>query len=450
MSGSDELFEGLAEQRGPQQRSLGGAPRLRQPERQQIGWQMASLDELVAADHPVRAIWAFVSTLDLQELHDRVKAREGVPGQAPPAPELMLALWLWATVEGVGSARLLDRLCDQHLAYRWLCGGVSMNYHTLSDFRSAHGDVLERLLAQGVAALVAEGLVSLDMLGQDGIRVRAAAGAGSFRRRRRLEELETAAQARVERLRGELETDSSASDRRTRAAQERAARERAERIAAAKSRMAELESERARRAKTNKAEVAKQKEPRASTTDAEARVMKMADGGYRPAYNCQIVSVPGTQVIVGVDVETTGSDRGLARVALEALHGAGVKQPEDYLVDGGFTKNDDIEWAHSQGIRLSCPPTKNKHDTDPYAVRPKDGPGMIDWRQRMASEAGKELYKERPKIECTNAWARRMGLSQLLVRGKRKVRAVLLWFALAHNMLRAIVLRRNAALATTV
>ena len=125
MSGSDELFEGLAEQRGPQQTSLGGAPRLRQPEREQIGWQQAAIDDLVSADHPVRAIWAFVLTLDLGQLHDRVKAREGVPGQAPPAPELMLALWLWATVEGVGSARLLDRLCDQHLAYRWLCGGVS-------------------------------------------------------------------------------------------------------------------------------------------------------------------------------------------------------------------------------------------------------------------------------------------------------------------------------------
>jgi transposase len=447
MSGGDELFEGLGEQRGPQRASVSGAPRLRRPERRQIGWQAASLDELVAADHPVRAVWAFVSLLDLRELHDQVKAREGVPGQAPPAPELLLALWLWATVEGVGSARLLDRLCEQHLAYRWLCGGVSVNYHGLSDFRVAHGAVLERLLAQGVAALVAEGLVSLEVLGQDGLRVRASAGAGSFRRRRRLEELEAAARARVEQLRDELQSDPSASDQRKRAAQARAAREREERLAAARARMAELEAERARREKTNKAQVAKQKEPRASTTDAEARVMKMADGGFRPAYNCQIVSTPGTQVIVGVDVDTSGSDRGLARAALERLHGAGVA-PSDYLVDGGFAKNDDIEWAHDRGIRLSCPPTRSKHDTDPHAVRPKDGPGLVDWRQRMASDAGKLLYRDRPRIECSNAWARRMGLSRLLVRGKSKVRAVLLWFALAHNMLRTIVLRRDAAAAS--
>ncbi len=94
-----------------------------------------------------------------------VRAREGVPGQAPPE----LALWLYATVEGVGGARQLDRLCDQHLAYRWLCGGVSMNHHTLGDFRLAHADMLEKLVARGVASLVAEGLVKLDVLAQDGM-----------------------------------------------------------------------------------------------------------------------------------------------------------------------------------------------------------------------------------------------------------------------------------------
>jgi len=146
------LFGGLPDQAAPPAAGR-GMPRLRQPERNQPGWQIAALDDLVARDHPVRAVWAFVGRLDLRDLHDAVKAREGVPGQAPPVPELMLALWLWATVDGVGSARQLNKLCQEHLAYRWLCGGVSMNYHTLADFRTAHGAVLERLLADGVAAL---------------------------------------------------------------------------------------------------------------------------------------------------------------------------------------------------------------------------------------------------------------------------------------------------------
>ena len=167
-----------------------------------------------------------------------------------------------------------------------------MNYHTLSDFRVAHAAVLDQLLAGGVAALVAQGLVALDVLAQDGLRVRAAAGAGSFRRRERLGKLAAAAKARVERLRAELEADPAAGDRRQQAAQQRAAREREERVKAALDRMSEIEAERARREKTNKAEVSRQKEPRASTTDAEARSMKLADGGFRPAYNMQITSAP--------------------------------------------------------------------------------------------------------------------------------------------------------------
>ncbi len=212
--------------------------------------------------------------------------------------------------------------------------------------------------------------------------------------------------------------------------------------------MSELEAERARREKTNKAEVSRQKEPRASTTDAEARAMKLADGGFRPAYNMQIVSAPKGQVIVAVDIDTTGSDRGLARPALEGLGAAGT-QPSDYLVDGGFTKNDDIEWAHQSGIKLWCPPAQSKHGSDPYAPRRDDQPGVADWRRRMASEPGKALYKQRSKAECPNAWARRMGLARLSVRGKDKARAVLLWFALAHNMLRAFALRRAAPAAAS-
>jgi len=444
MSSGDELFKDLPEREVPQAAGR-GAPRLRYPERHQVGFELAAIDDLVTEDHPVRAVWQFVETaLDLSELKEAVKSREGSAGHPAAAPEVMMALWLCATVDGVGSARQLDKLCKQHLAYRWLCGGVSMNYHSLSDFRVAHGALLERLLADGVAALVASGLVKLDLLAQDGIKVRAAAGASSFRRHGRLELLAEAAQERVKRLRAEVDAEPGASDERKRAARERGAREQAERVEAARERMKELEAERKRREKTNKAEVAKQKEPRASTTDAEARVMKMADGGFRPAYNMQLVSAPLEQVIVAVGCDTSGSDRGLARPTLEELHAKGI-DPSDYLVDGGFTKNEDIEWGHANGVRVWCPPVQTKHGTDPYAPRDDDGAGVADWRRRMASEAGKALYKERAKAECPNAWGRRMGLDRLLVRGKEKARTILLWFALAHNMLRAFALQRAAA-----
>jgi hypothetical protein len=261
-----------------------------------------------------------------------------------------------------------------------------------------------------------------------------------------LEEFAAAAKARVARLRTELESDPAAGHRRRQAAQQRCAREREERVKAALDRMGELDAERARREKKNKNQTTKQKEPRASTTDAEARSIKMADGGFRPAYNLQIVSAPASQVIVTVDLDNTGSDHGWARRSLERLVAGGIK-PADYLVDGGFAKNEDIEWADAEGVKLWCPAVHNKHRTERYAVRPQDGPGVADWRRRMASARGILLYKERCKAECPNAWARRMGLTRLLVRGKQKVRTVLLWFALAHNMLRAFALRRAATAA---
>jgi transposase len=436
------LFEDLAEQKKPVAAGR-GAPRLRVPERGQVDLHWAALDDLIADDHPVRAVWAFVAGLDLSALYETVEAREGQPGHPAAAPELMMALWLWATIDGVGSARRLDRLCREHLAYRWLCGGVSTNYHSLSNFRIAHQAILDALLARGVAALMEAGLVSLEVLAQDGLRVRASAGAGSFRRKRRLEELRAAAEARVARLRAELEADPGSSDRGRRAAEQRAAREREGRIAAAQERMRELEAERERREKTNKKDVAKQKEPRASTSDAEARVMKMADGGFRPAYNMQIVGEPKSQVIVAVDIDGSGSDRGLARPAIEALRKRGY-QPCDYLIDGGFTKNDDIDWAHAAGTRLWCPPGQTRHGSDPYAPRLDDSAGVADWRERMASDAGKRFYRHRAEHECINASARRMGLQQLTVRGKDKARTALLWFALAHNMLRSFALRAAA------
>jgi transposase len=438
----EQLFESLPEQERPQAEGR-GAPRLREPERMQVSMHMLALDDLIPEDHPVRAVWAFAERLDLSALHDVIKAREGQPGHPPAAPKLLLALWLWATVEGVGSARQLDRLCRDHVVYRWLCGEVSMNYHSLSTFRIAHMAVLERLLAQGVASMVAAGLVALDTLAQDGLRVRAGAGASSFRRRARLDDLHAAAQARVERLRAEVETDPTAGDQRQRAAKERGAREREAQIAAAQARMTELEAERERREKTNKKEVSKQKPPRASTTDADARVMKMADGGYRPAYNMQIISTPEHQVIVAVDIDTSGSDRGLAQPGIETVHAEGY-EPSNYLVDGGFTKNEAIEWAHASDIKVWCPPAQTKHGTDPYAPKKGDGVGVADWRKRMQSEAGKTFYRLRCEHECINAHARRMGLRQLSLRGKIKARIHLLWFAVAHNLMRFLALHAKA------
>jgi transposase len=428
------LFEDLPETEPPEHGSA-GKPRLREPVRDQIELRAMDIDSLIGSDHPARIIWGYVERLDLSELEDAIKAREGTPGGPAIAPRLLLALWLYATSEGVGSARALSRLIEHHDAYRWLAGGVSVNYHTLSDFRVGHGALLDRLSAENVAALCAAKALDVSGLTQDGIRVRASAGAASFRRRGRLEQHLAIARDLVERLKREVDVNSAASNQRMQAAKERAARERAERIEAALNTLDEVEAQRKARKPMTAQETDKPKEPRASSTDPQVRVIKMADGGFRPAWNVQVLSAVGKQFVIDVTPLTTGSDRGLMRPRLEAVRERLGRLPDRHLGDGGFTSAADIEWAHGEGLDIYCPPTQSKHGTDPYLPRRDDGPGVLAWRGRMASPEGQIIYRQRSVCECIHARRRNWNLIRLNVRGAVKVKAVMLWHALTNNIL---------------
>jgi transposase len=440
----DELFGDLPVQAIPQTFDP-GRPRLREPVRDQVELRAVDLDRLIGADHAARVIWDYVRGLDLRSLEQAVRAREHTPGQAPVSPRLLLALWLYATSEGIGSARALARLCESHDAYRWLCGGVSVNYHGLADFRTADPELLDRLLTENIATLSAANVINLDEVVQDGVRVRASAGAASFRRSKTLHKELKKARRRVAQLKQEVDDDPDASNRRIHAAGERAARQRESRVSAALAKLAQIQAERERRAKTNKKQVAKQKEPRASTTDPEARIMKMADGGYRPAYNCQLGTVAQGQIVVAVEATAIGSDRGLMPLMLNQIERRHGRRPRRYLVDGGFNKNDDTEWAAGVGVSVYGPPIRSKHHTDPYTPRRNDGPGVAAWRKRMNSPHGKGVYKRRSMGECINARFRQWNLRQFVVRGRLKVQAVLNMFALANNILQGHRLIANAA-----
>lgn len=432
----EALFDDLPEAE-PVRQEWPGRPRLREPVRDQVELRAVDLEALLPAEHPARVIWAYVQKIDLSALEEAVRARMHGPGQAPVSPRLQLALWLFATSQGVGSARALERLCESHDAYRWLCGGVNVNYHSLSEFRTAHPELLERLLVEHVASLSAAGVIDLDEVVQDGVRVRASAGTGSFRRKKKLYKELKKAKRLIEHLRQENDDDPDASNKRIRAAQDRAAREREARVAAALEQLAAIEAYRARRGRenrNNKKKGSKRSEPRASTTDPQARVMKMADGGFRPAYNCQVASVAEGQIAIAVDAISVGSDRGLMRPMQERLAGH-YGRAKRYLVDGGFNKNEDIEWAAAEGIKVYGPPANSKHQTDPYAPRSDDGPGMAAWRRRMKSSHGKSVYKRRAPGECINARFRNWGLRQFMLRGRAKVLTVMRWFALANNVL---------------
>lgn len=417
-------------ERRPRQEAS-AAVRVQMPNRTQMEFRPVDLESLLPAEHLARAVWGFVTQHDLSAWYATIKAVEGGPGRSPIAPEVLLSLWLYATLEGVGSARALARLCEAHDACRWLCGGIGVNHHTLSDFRVGQGEALDRLLTVSVAGLIGAGIVPLKRIAQDGMRVRASAGAASFRRKARLEALMAVAGERVAALKREVDDTPAATERRLAAARERAAREREERVAKALQRMPAMEAVKQSRGKPPET-------ARVSTTDPDATVMKMGDGGFRPAYNVQFATDTESQVVVGVDVTDRGSDQGEMVPMLDQLEQRYSEQPDDMLVDGGFAKLDDIEQATARGVTVYAPVPKPRDATrDAHAPLPSDSEAIAAWRARMGTEAAGSVYKDRAATaECVNAQARNRGLQRFLVRGLPKVRSIALLYALAHNLAR--------------
>lgn len=443
----NSLFEDLPpneEQSGNrtarEQKAGRAKPRLRCPQRDQAEFRTVCLDELVTDDHTVRLVWEYVCSVDLSELLQRIRAVEGNAGRNANDPRLLLGVWLMATIDGIGSARELNRLCKEHIAYQWLCGGVGLNYHSLSDFRSNHVEVLDRLLTDSVATLLHEGLINLKQVAQDGMRVRASAGASSFRRRPTLEEHQQEAAAQVDALRNQTDEDNQAATRRQQAARERAARERQERLAKALAEHEQLAAKR-KQQQEEKGAKAKPDSVRVSTTDPEAGKMKMGDGGTRPAYNVQLATTTEGGILVGASVSGSGSDNGQLQPMLEQIDERYGRRPEEALVDGGYTTHGDIEQAHADGVAVYGPIKNEKKQLEaggnPYAAKRRDGEGVAAWRERMGTPEAKQTYRLRASTaEWSNAHFRNRNLSQFRVRGRVKVLAVVLWYALTHNLLR--------------
>lgn len=409
------------------------------PNRNQIELRPMDLESLLAQGHRARLVWAWVERQDLSAMYAAIKVREGGVGRSAIAPQILLALWLYATLEGVGSARQLSRLVLEHDAYRWISGGVQVNHHSLSDFRVAHGAALDELLSTSVAALMSAGAVKLERVAQDGVRVRADAGAASFRRKGSLQDNLEVAQARVRQLKEQLDADPAQDSRRKAAAQQRARREMEQRVQQALDRLPELQEIKRRNGGKSEA--------RASTTDAQASVMKMADGGFRPAYNAQFASDCDAQVIVGVEVSTSGTDMAQLAPMVDQVEQRLGQVPAQWLVDGGYPAHEQLDAVqHKTEVYAPVPEPRAVKDSqgklvaaDKHQPKPDDSPAVAQWRQRMASEEAQEIYKLRAATaECVNAQARNRGLQRLPVRGRAKARCLVLLFALAHNLMRTV------------
>jgi len=423
------------------------AVRLRVPERRQMTMVVQCPDDLVPAQHPVRMVMALLETLDLAGFSESIRAREGVAGRDATDPRLLVGLWLYACIRGIGSARELARRCEESAAFRWLCGGVTVNHRLLSDFRGDHGAALDALFTEVIASLVDKELVSVSRVSQDGVRVRVSAGAGSFRREERLQKLLAESKQHVEELRRQLEDPETSAglSSRQRAARRRAAKEKQERLEQAIAQLPELQQKQAEAARKagqgERGQKIREKEPRVSTSDAEARVMKMPNGGFNPGCNVQLATDTKSRAIVGVEVSYEGSDSaGLSepmRQQVEQRSGGKVQQ---HLLDGGYLRMADIEQAQRQGVELLVPPKparqphRRGRELEP---KPGDSEAVLAWKRRMASAEGQAIYRQRAATsETVNADLRSYrGLTQLTVRGLAKVKCVALWCALAYNVM---------------
>ena len=435
-----------------------GRARYVKADREQPRWDLVDLNSQLPSDHRARVVWAFVESLDLGALYGAIRALEGGAGRPPIDPAILLALWLYATLEGVGSARQLERLCGRDAAYRWLCGGASVNYHGLSDFRVEHGAVLDRLLTDSVSALALEGLVSLEEMAVDGTKIQASAGRGSFRRGERLAAIEEAADKRVAALKAELGADPAASECRRRAAQQRAAEDVAKRAQKARATLETLDEARRARAKTHKADEAKKKEPRASTTDPQARRMRFPDGAIRAGYNVQLAALTDSGIVVGAEVTDRRNDAGLARPMMDQVHRRYHCRPKRLLVDTHYATQADIEALATPGldgsvVEVYSPLPPDKPDATPEsqrkraAKRKRQSEAIIAWRTRMSDPESQTVYRRRSRIETINALFKARTLRVMLVRSIEKVRCVVLLNVLAHNLWRAHTLRNLRAAA---
>src|SRR6201987_3857511 len=375
------------------------------PDRAQLRWDVVDLDSQLPDDHRARLVWAFVEGLGLSEVYDRIQGRAAVAGRPGTDPRVVLAVWLYATLEGIGSARGIDRLCQQHAAYRWLCGGAPINHDLLATFRREHAAALDRLLTQSLTGLIAEKLISLEEMALDGTKVRTCAGRGSMSKAKRLQKIEKAVAERVAELKSELDNDPAEPERRRKKRALQAAAERARRVERAQQKLAELVQEQAARAKTHAKEEAEKGEPKVSISDPEARSMRLADGAGAPAWNVQGATANG--FIVTIDPTDRRNDGDLAPGLVANVVERCGQVPQRLLADTRAMTQDDIVKIAERypGMPVYGPPPPERTEVTAETLRKRrwkrrHEPSAVQaWRARMASEDGQKIYRRRKLTE---------------------------------------------------
>jgi Transposase DDE domain/Transposase domain (DUF772) len=434
------------------------------PDRTQLRWDVVNLDSQLPDNHRARPVWAFMEGLDLGAFYDRIKARDAVAGRPATDPRVVLAVWLYATLEGIGSARAIDRLCQQHAAYRWLCGGAPIKSRSAGDVSARQCDVV------GSPADPERDRADRRKAGQPGgagdrrdqeptlakAGVRAWAGRGSMSKRKRLESIQKAVAERVAELKSELDKDPGEPERRRQRRALQAAEERAQRVKRAQQKLVELVQEQAARAKTHAKEEAEKGEPKVSVSDPEVRAMRLADGAVAPAWNVRVATASG--FIMAIDPTDRRKDSGLAPGLIEKIAERCGRAPQRLLADTTAMSREDIVKLAERypDITVYSPLSPERTDVTPETLRKRrwirrhEPPAVQAGRARMASEEGQQTYRRRKLTERAHGIIKNRGMSRFLVHGREKVRAVCVLQALALNLCWANTVRRRIAAAAAM
>lgn len=408
------------------------------PERTQMEHLPSCLDDHVAADHPVRSLWAVIEGLDLGAIEGPIGSNRRQGGRPASDPHVLLALWVYGISQGEGQASRIAALARTDDVYRWVRGRVPAGERKLADFRARHGQAFDGLLTQVIAVLLEEDLVDVSRMAQDGTRVRAWAGTGSFKRLPTLAQAHEAARLHVAAVLAE--THDPAHRTVVQAAVERGARERLERIERARQRVRTLAEA---RGVAPSAHEDSKKAPRASITDPDATVMKMGDGGFRPAFNVQFgTAADDSGVVLGVDVTLRGSDQGELTAMREQVQARTGRPVAEHLADAGYAQHEEITRSAQAGTTVIAPLPKKR--AKPEGRRAQEQSEEVRaWQEKMESEAGKESYRDRGRVaELTNARAKtQCGLNELRVRGRKAVLTCAILVGLTINIERLISLR---------
>ena len=408
------------------------------PVRGQVEVKWSALDGELPTDHFARVLDRVVGSLDVGPFLARAKSIKGAAGRPLLCPRMMLVLWLYAIIDGVAAATEIEELTRSHVAYRWIVGGLRTSHDVISRFRVEQGEGFSKVLSEVLARLLEAGLLDLDVVAQDGTRLRASAGAPSFRTAPALEDCREHAALHLKAVLAQGKDPHLSQTMKV--SREVKAREYAARVEAAIEALSTLPAN-------------KKNAPRASTTDPDARVMKMGDGGFRPAYNVQLAvagsELGGPRAIVGVIVTNVGSDMGSLTPMANDIEKRTGSRPETVLADSNHYKLSDLEEVERLGTRPVVPPPRprkgsaivksdNTKSPAPIAgtVPVEKQPSVDEWRDEAMSPADRQLYRRRASLsELANAVLKgSYRMDQLPVRGLARVTSTITLYALCFTL----------------